>query len=228
MPKKENVRAMFNEIAPTYDKLNHTLSLNIDKIWRRKAVRRLIRNNPQTVIDIACGTGDSSIALAKAGVPRIVGLDISEGMLGIAEQKVAKTNYDIHFQLADALNLPFNDNSIDAVMIAFGVRNFENRSECLKEILRVLKPGGVLLILELSVPQNILLKSLYKVYFLHILPFIGKLVSGSKFAYNYLPHSVLNFPAPNAFMEIVRNCGYNKVIHKALTFGLCRIFEAVK
>lgn len=228
MPKKENVRAMFNEIAPTYDKLNHTLSLNIDKIWRKKAVRRLIRNNPQTVIDIACGTGDSSIALAKAGVPRVVGLDISEGMLGIAERKVAKTNYDIHFQLADALNLPFNDNSIDAVMIAFGVRNFENRSECLKEILRVLKPGGVLLILELSVPQNILLKSLYKVYFLHILPFIGKLVSGSKFAYNYLPHSVLNFPAPNAFMEIVRDCGYNKVIHKALTFGLCRIFEAVK
>lgn len=228
MPKKENIRAMFNAIAPTYDKLNHLLSLNIDKIWRRKAVKRIMQNHPQIVLDIACGTGDSSIALAQAGVPKVLGLDISEGMLKIAEQKVEQLSYDIQFQLGDAQNIPFEGESIDAVMIAFGVRNFENREECLQEIRRVLKPGGLLLILELSVPQSKLLRFFYKLYFLHILPFIGQLFSGDKSAYTYLPHSVLNFPSPAEFTKTMADCSYKQVQHKALSFGLCRIFEGTK
>lgn len=228
MPKKESIRAMFDSIAPTYDKLNHLLSLNIDKIWRKRAVERIIENRPQKVLDIACGTGDSTIALAKAGVPVVIGLDISEGMLKVAEEKVADLGYDIRFQVGDALNIPFESDSVDGVMIAFGVRNFEDREGSLKEILRVLKPGGKLLILELSVPQSKVLEFFYKLYFLHILPFIGKLLSGDKSAYTYLPHSVLNFPKPAEFMQTMADCRYKQVQHKALSFGLCRIFEGTK
>lgn len=228
MPKKESIRAMFDSIAPTYDKLNHLLSLNIDKIWRKRAVERIIENRPQKVLDIACGTGDSTIALAKAGVPVVIGLDISEGMLKVAEEKVADLGYDIRFQVGDALNIPFESDSVDGVMIAFGVRNFEDREGSLKEILRVLKPGGKLLILELSVPQSKVLEFFYKLYFLHILPFIGKLLSGDKSAYTYLPHSVLNFPKPAEFMQTMADCNYKQVQHKALSFGLCRIFEGTK
>lgn len=228
MPKKENIRAMFNDIAPSYDKLNHVLSLNIDKIWRKKAVKRLLADNPYKVLDIACGTGDSSIAIAKAGVPNVIGLDISEGMLEIAKQKAAGLDYNMEFLIGDALNLPFEDDSVDAVMIAFGVRNFEDRSACLREIRRVLKPRGRLIILELSVPRAKMLRGLYKLYFLHILPFIGKLISGNNSAYTYLPHSVLNFPAPDDFMRIMSECGYARVYHKALSLGLCRIFDAQK
>lgn len=228
MPKKENIKAMFDSIAPSYDKLNHTLSLNIDKLWRKRAVKRLMQRQPETVLDLACGTGDSSIALAKAGARRVLGIDISEGMLRIAQEKVAKTGHNISFQTGDAANLPLEDASIDAVMIAFGIRNFENRSECLKEILRVLRPGGSLHILELSVPSCAILRALYKLYFLHILPLVGKLISGDKAAYTYLPHSVIQFPVPEEFMQTIRDCGYEQVVHKSLTFGLCRIFEAAK
>lgn len=228
MPKKENIQAMFDSIAPTYDKLNHTLSLNIDKIWRKKAVSRLTNKAPQIVLDVACGTGDSSIAIAKAGVPTVVGIDISEGMLEIARIKAQKYNYDLRFDIGDAQNLPFENDSIDAALIAFGIRNFEDKATSLKEILRVLKPGAKLIILELSVPQAKFPLMMYKLYFLHILPLIGKLISGSKDAYTYLPHSVLNFPKPKQFMRIMTECGYSNVRHKALSLGLCRLFEAEK
>lgn len=229
MPKKEKIEAMFNDIAPTYDKLNHILSLNIDRLWRKKAVKRLTESGPQRVLDLACGTGDSSFALAEAGVPTVLGLDLSEGMLAVAREKAARLGFEnVSFQLEDALTMPFEDESIDAVMIAFGIRNFEDREGCLKEIRRVLRPGGRLVIVELSVPSFAPARFVYKLYFLHILPFIGKLLSGNKAAYLYLPHSVLRFPKPEEFSSTIRGCGFRSVTHKALSLGLCRIFEAAK
>ena len=238
MAEKNYVRSMFNNIAPTYDKLNHILSLNIDKIWRRKAVKRIVKNlrNSETenlktpnsqVLDMACGTADSTIALAKAGVPRVVGVDISEGMLKVGEKKIEELNLNsvISLKVEDCENLSFNDNTFDAAFIAFGIRNFEDKKKGLKELHRILKPKGLLLILELSVPQNRILLSLYKLYFLHILPFIGKKISGDNKAYTYLPQSVMNFPKPKDFLQTMEECGFNDVRQKALTFGLCRIYE---
>ena len=251
MAEKNFVRSMFNNIAPTYDKLNHILSLNIDKIWRKKAVKRIVKNlkNSETeklktnsqifsfsdsqiqkdsqVLDVACGTADSTIALAKAGVPRVVGVDISEGMLKVGEKKIEELNLNsvISLKVEDCENLSFNDNTFDAAFIAFGIRNFEDKKKGLKELHRVLKPNGHLLILELSVPQNKILLSLYKLYFLHILPFIGKKISGDNKAYTYLPQSVMNFPKPKDFLQTMEECGFKDVRQKALTFGLCRMYE---
>ncbi len=251
MAEKNFVRSMFNNIAPTYDKLNHILSLNIDKIWRKKAVKRIVKNlkNSETenlkndsqvfrfsdsqiqkdsqILDVACGTADSTIALAKAGISSVTGVDISEEMLKVGETKVAAQNLDsvITLQVEDCENLSFDDNTFDAAFIAFGIRNFEDKRNGLRELRRVLKPNGHLLILELSVPQNKILLSLYKLYFLHILPFIGKKISGDSMAYTYLPQSVMNFPKPKDFLAMMEECGFKDVRQKALTFGLCRIFE---
>ena len=247
MAEKNFVRSMFNNIAPTYDKLNHILSLNIDKIWRKKAVKRIVKNlknseseklknNSQVfrfsdsqVLDVACGTADSTIALAKAGVPRVVGVDISEGMLKVGEKKIEELNLNsvISLKVEDCENLSFGDNTFDAAFIAFGIRNFEDKKKGLKELHRVLKPNGHLLILELSVPQNKILLSLYKLYFLHILPFIGKKISGDNKAYTYLPQSVMNFPKPKDFLQTMEECGFKDVRQKALTFGLCRMYEGL-
>ena len=222
---------MFNNIAPTYDKLNHILSLNIDKIWRKKAVKRIcknLRNSEAHVLDVACGTADSSIALAKAGIPFVTGIDISEGMIKVGEEKIKSLNLNnINFKVEECENLSFEDNSFDSAFIAFGIRNFEDKKKGLNELRRVLKDKGHLLILELSVPQNKILLSLYKLYFLHILPFIGKKISGDSKAYTYLPNSVMNFPKPKEFMAIMEKCGFKNVRQKALTFGLCRIYEGV-
>ena len=251
MAEKNFVRSMFNNIAPTYDKLNHILSLNIDKIWRKKAVKRIVKNlkNSETenlktnsqilrfsdsqiqensqVLDVACGTADSTIALARAGISSVMGVDISEEMLKVGKTKVSAQNLDsvITLQVEDCENLSFDDNTFDAAFIAFGIRNFEDRRNGLRELRRVLKPNGHLLILELSVPQNKILLSLYKLYFLHILPFIGKKISGDSMAYTYLPQSVMNFPKPKDFLAMMEECGFKRVSQKALTFGLCRIFE---
>ena len=226
---------MFNNIAPTYDKLNHILSLNIDKIWRKKAVKRICKNlrNSESqnlrsahVLDVACGTADSTIALAKAGIPFVTGIDISDGMIKIGEEKIAALKIDnINLKVDDCENLSFNDNTFNSAFIAFGIRNFEDKKKGLNELRRVLKDKGHLLILELSVPQNKILLSLYKLYFLHILPFIGKKISGDSKAYTYLPQSVMNFPKPKEFMKMMEECGYKNVKQKALTFGLCRIYE---
>ena len=251
MAEKNFVRSMFNNIAPTYDKLNHILSLNIDKIWRKKAVKRIVKNlkNSETenlktnsqifsfsdsqlqkysqVLDVACGTADSTIALARAGISSVTGVDISEEMLKVGETKVAAQNLDsvITLQVEDCENLSFDDDTFDTAFIAFGIRNFEDKRNGLRELRRVLKPNGHLLILELSVPQNKILLSLYKLYFLHILPFIGKKISGDSMAYTYLPQSVMNFPKPKDFLAMMEECGFKDVRQKALTFGLCRIFE---
>ena len=237
MADKNFVRSMFNNIAPTYDKLNHILSLNIDKIWRKKAVKRIcknlrssetqkLRSSEAHVLDVACGTADSSIALAKAGIPFVTGVDISEGMIKVGEEKIKSLNLNnINLRVEDCENLSFEDNSFDSAFIAFGIRNFEDKKKGLNELRRVLKDNGHLLILELSVPQNKILLSLYKLYFLHILPFIGKKISGDSKAYTYLPNSVMNFPKPKEFMAIMEECGFKNVKQKALTFGLCRIYE---
>lgn len=236
MADKNFVRSMFNNIAPTYDKLNHILSLNIDKIWRRKAVKRICKNlrNSESqnlksahVLDVACGTADSTVALAKSGIPFVTGIDISEGMIKIGKEKIASLKLNnISLQVEDCENLSFKDNRFDAAFIAFGIRNFEDKKKGLNELRRVLKDNGHLLILELSVPQNRMLLSLYKLYFLHILPFIGKKISGDSVAYTYLPQSVMNFPKPKEFMNMMEECGFRNVRQKALTFGLCRIYEA--
>lgn len=227
MAKKSFVEKMFNDIAPTYDKLNHILSLNVDKSWRRKAVKHIVSRKPQRVLDIACGTGDFTIALAQAGVPELLGVDISEGMLEVGRRKVADLGLNIEMRVDDSEQLSLADNSVDAVSIAFGVRNFEHLQQGLNEMHRVIRPGGEVCVVELSVPQNPILLWGYKLYFLHVLPFFGGLISGNKGAYKYLPASVLNFPKPDAFCQMLREAGFRDVKARSFTFGLCRMFTGV-
>ena len=230
-----HIALMFNDIAPTYDKLNHILSLNVDKSWRRKAVRRLKKSlanisNPK-ILDVACGTADSTIQIAKTVEDaKIIGIDISDGMLKIGEEKVEKQglNDRITFSKASAENIEFQDDTFDAVFVAFGVRNFSDRSKGLTEILRVLKPNGTLMVLELSEPQNVIIRWFYNLYFKNILPFIGKRVSGNGDAYRYLQKTVERFPMPKEFMTMLETVGYQDVKHKALSCGLCRIYQAKK
>lgn len=207
--------------------------MNIDKIWRRRAVRKIDDMKQATdILDIACGTGDFSIAIAKR-MPEgshVTGLDLSEGMLAVMKEKVEHIHLTdrISMMQGDCENLPFPDNSFDRVSVAFGVRNFENREKGLTEMLRVLRPGGRLVILELSLPSNRIARSLFNLYFLHILPLIGGKVSGDKAAYSYLPASVLQFPKKKEFKAIMSNCGYVNVCHKAFTLGICRMYTGEK
>ncbi|MBP1539926.1 MAG: bifunctional demethylmenaquinone methyltransferase/2-methoxy-6-polyprenyl-1,4-benzoquinol methylase UbiE [Prevotella sp.] len=228
MAKKEFVEQMFDDIAPTYDKLNHILSLNVDKGWRRKAVRRIVATRPTHVLDVACGTGDFAIALAKAGVERVTGVDISQGMLDVGIDKVKALGLNIEMHVDDCEHLSIADDTFDAVSVAFGVRNFEHLQQGLNEMQRVLRPGGLVCIVELSVPSNRLLLWGYKLYFLHILPFIGRVVSGNGSAYRYLPESVLRFPKPDKVCQMLTEAGFRDVEAKAFTFGLCRMFTGIK
>lgn len=218
---------MFNDIAPTYDKLNHILSLNVDKSWRRKAVEHIVSRKPRRVLDIACGTGDFTIALAKAGVPEVLGVDISEGMLEVGRKKVADLGLNIEMKVDDSESLSLPDNSVDAVSVAFGVRNFEHLQQGLNEMHRVIRPDGEVCVVELSVPQNPILLWGYKLYFLHVLPFFGGLISGNKGAYKYLPNSVLHFPKPDAFCKMLETAGFKEVKARSFTFGLCRMFTGI-
>ena len=230
MAKKSYIVRLFDDIAPTYDKLNHILSLNIDKSWRSKSVRQIMSGNPKVVLDIACGTGDFSIELAQKGVEKVIGVDISEGMMKIGMEKVNALGLSdrISMHVDDSESLSLADNSVDAVSVAFGVRNFEHLQLGLNEMNRVIRPGGTVNVLELSVPSNPVLLWGYKLYFLHILPFFGGLVSGNKDAYKYLPVSVLNFPKPAVFMSMLETAGFREVKQRSFTFGLCRLFTGVK
>ena len=219
---------MFDSIAKDYDSLNHIMSLSIDKIWRKKAIRKIkdAGDSPR-VLDVACGTGDFSIAIAKAiGNGKVIGVDISKEMLEVMRRKVLKNNLEsiISQEVGDGENLRFPEDSFDRVVNAFGIRNFEDRDKGLKEALRVLKPGGRLVILELSRPQNRIIRWFYDLYFLNILPKIGGKVSGDKKAYMYLPASVKAFPGKKEFMEQMRKAGFVNITHRALTFGICRMY----
>ena len=230
-----HIASMFDDIAPTYDKLNHILSLNVDKSWRRKAVKRLKKSlenfsNPE-ILDVACGTADSTVQIAKSiENASIYGVDISDGMLKIGEEKVRKLELSdrISFSKSPAENIDFQDNTFDAVFVAFGVRNFSDRMKGLGEIMRVLKTNGTLMVLELSEPQNVIVRWSYNLYFKNILPFIGKRVSGNAGAYRYLQQTVEKFPMPKEFMDMLKSIGYQDVKHKALSCGLCRIYQANK
>ena len=290
---------MFDSIAGDYDALNHILSLDVDKIWRKKALKQIVdAPAPARVLDLACGTGDFSIAIAKAlsrshkrvGTPieahakasvkapveapvkapveapvkapveapakapveaqvtstgfvtgdsgrsdlmtkgHVTGVDLSEGMLAVMREKVAKAGLTemISIEEGDGENLRFPDNTFDRVTIAFGIRNFEDRPKGLREMLRVLKPGGRLVILELSRPENKIIRWFYDLYFLHILPKVGGKVSGDKAAYAYLPASVAAFPGKKAFMATMREAGFRAVTHKAFTLGICRMYTGEK
>lgn len=231
MAKKEGVKKMFDNIAPDYDKLNHILSLNIDKNWRKKTVRELAdESRPLNVLDVACGTGDFTIEIARKAPEgsTVVGVDISDGMISVGLEKLAKLGIDATLKVADCEALPYEDNTFDRISVGFGVRNFEHLELGLSEMYRVLTPGGKLVILELSVPSNAFIRWCYKLYFLKILPFIGGLVSGDRSAYEYLPASVLRFPAPDKFMAIMKSAGFDIVEHKALTLGVCRMYIGKK
>ena len=231
MPKKEKIQAMFDGIAPSYDKLNHIMSLNVDKLWRKKALKEIVDGTSQQILDVACGTGDSTIAIAKVAGPgsMVTGADISEGMMALVMEKAAHEGVHdrIRLKMADAEAMPFPDDSFHRVTCAFGVRNFEHKELGLKEFHRVLKPGGKAIILELSVPENKTARWFYDLYFMHILPFIGGLVSGNKVAYKYLPASVHAFPKPEAFCTMMQEAGFRNVSFKTFTLGLCRMFIGV-
>jgi len=228
--KKEQVAEMFDNISARYDLLNHVLSLSIDKGWRKKVVAMVSRKQPKLILDVATGTADLAIALEKTHADKITGIDISAGMLEVGRKKVADKGLSqiITLEQADSENLPFPDDSFDAITVAFGVRNFENLEKGLREMNRVLKPEGHLLVLEFSQPQKFPMKQLYNFYFKNILPGIGKLVSKDARAYSYLPESVQAFPHGLAFMEILSRCGYEQGERIPLTFGIASIYEGIK
>lgn len=225
-----SIAELFNQIAPKYDFLNHFLSLNIDKGWRRKAIRGHITDKMQRVLDVACGTGDFSIEIVEAGAQNVVGIDIAEKMVEIGVKKVAKRHLQdkIHLQTGNCTALPFDDHTFDAATVAFGVRNFEQRIQSLQEIYRVLKTGAPLIILEFSQPQHFPIKQLYHFYFKKILPTIGGKISGNKSAYEYLPASVYAFPQGEEFLKELANCNFSHLNQKRLSFGIASVYYAQK
>ena len=227
MPKKEKIQKMFDGIAPSYDRLNHIMSLGIDRLWRKRMLRSLSPAIPGKALDVACGTGDSAIELARAG-STVTGADISIGMMDLVMEKAAKAGVSSRISLvvADAEALPFAEGGFDALSCCFGVRNFEHKEMALEEFKRVLRPGGKLAVLELSVPQNIVLGWLYDLYFMHILPWVGGIISGDRAAYRYLPSSVHAFPPPQEFCGMLREAGFASVSHRSLSLGLCRLYTA--
>ncbi|MBE6215139.1 MAG: bifunctional demethylmenaquinone methyltransferase/2-methoxy-6-polyprenyl-1,4-benzoquinol methylase UbiE [Bacteroidales bacterium] len=231
MAKKEGIRKLFDNIASDYDRLNHILSLNIDKVWRRKAVRQIADESyAMKVLDVACGTGDFTIEIARkvASGSEVTGVDISEGMMAVGRDKIRKAGVSAQLCAADCEALPYEDNSFDRISAGFGVRNFEHIDIGLGEMFRVLKKDGKLVILELSVPSNPVIRWCYKLYFLKILPAVGGLVSGDRGAYEYLPASVLRFPPPEQFIQMMRTAGFATVEHTPLTFGICRMYVGKK
>jgi len=228
--KKQQVEQMFDNIAPKYDFLNHFLSLGIDRIWRRKAVRMLKTYKPGKLLDVASGTGDFAVAAVKSGASEIVGFDLSAEMIKVGQQKVKQLSLDhlISFQKGDSEKMPFEDASFDAITVGFGVRNFENLEAGLDEFFRVLKKGGVAVVLEFSKPRHFPFRQLYKFYFFKILPFVGGLISKDADAYGYLPESVMAFPDGDDFLNILKQRGFESVSQKRLTFGIATIYMAVK
>ena len=228
--KKDQVAVMFNNIAKKYDFLNHFLSLGIDKLWRNKVVSILKKYHPKTILDIATGTGDLAITALKLNPDKITGIDISTGMLKIGNEKIRRKKLGNIIELleGDSENIQFPDQSFDAAIVAFGVRNFENLQKGLHEIYRVLKPGTPFIILEFSKPCKFPVKQAYNIYFTNILPLIGKLFSKDNSAYTYLPQSVNAFPEGNACLKELKTVGFKSVNEKRLSFGIASIYVAEK
>lgn len=221
---------MFNSIAGRYDFLNHFLSMNIDYLWRKKVISLLKPYQPQRILDIATGTADLAIQASTLKPKQIIGIDISEEMLKIGQKKLSDKNKECLIQLmtADAENMPFENGSFDACMVAFGVRNFENLKQGLSEMHRVLEPNGKVVILEFSKPTQFPVKQIYGFYFKRILPFVGKLVSKSNDAYMYLPDSVSKFPDKAKFMMLLKEVGFKEVSAHKLSFGIASIYFGIK
>lgn len=249
MPRKENIQQMFDSIAPGYDAFNHLTSMGADRCWRRRALREVV--GPR-VLDEACGTGDFAIAIAKklakveiagqagndgkgsAGSWSVTGVDISEGMLEVMRRKVAEAGLDdagcgsVSAETGDCCALRYADASFDTVTVAFGVRNFEDREKALAEVLRVLRPGGRFVMLELGIPRNPVVRAAYKFYFTRIMPAVGAGISKDKAAYRYLPASVLDFPKPEEWMATMQKAGFAQVRHRSLSLGICNLFTGVR
>lgn len=228
--KKQQVATMFNNISSNYDLLNRVLSAGIDTIWRKKAIKKLKSEQPKVILDVATGTGDLAIESLSLSPTKVVGVDISAGMLEVGKKKIAAKNLSskVFLELGDSENLHFDDNTFDAVTVAFGVRNFENLQKGLSEIRRVLKPGGTLVVLEFSKPEVFPFKQIYNFYFKNILPFIGKIISSDNSAYTYLPESVQEFPYGKSFTDILNQLEYKSAQCDTLTFGISSIYTAKK
>ena len=229
--KGKLVETMFDNIAPTYDTLNHRLSWDIDKYWRKKAVKALVPYSPKKILDIATGTGDFAILSAEMLKPaRLVGADISEGMMEIGRKKVTEKGLQdiISFEKEDCLHLSYADNTYDAVTAAFGIRNFSNLDQGLKEMCRVLKTGGHLSIVELTTPVSFPMKQLFHIYSHTVLPVYGRLISKDTSAYSYLTKTIEAFPQGEQMVEILRKAGFREASFKRLTFGICTMYFATK
>lgn len=228
--KKEQVQHMFDTISGNYDGMNRVISFGVDTVWRKKVIRLVSDKQPLHALDIATGTGDLAISMAQKGIQNIVGLDLSHGMLEVAQKKIDAKNLkgQIKMVQGDSEALPFDENSFDAITVAFGVRNFEHLENGLNEIYRVLKPGGIFVVLETSVPTKTPFKQGYKIYSQRILPTLGKLFSKDKSAYKYLSDSAAAFPYGEKFNNILRKIGFTSVKDAPQTFGVATIYTASK
>lgn len=228
--KKEQVAKMFDTISGNYDNLNRVISFGIDVKWRKKVLQIVTRKNPENILDIATGTGDLAILMAKTNAKKIIGLDISIGMLDVGRKKIAQRNLDTRIEmiLGDSEQMPFEDNTFDAITVAFGIRNFENLEKGLTEILRILKPNGVFVILETSIPEKAIYKHGYSFYTKNILPIIGKIFSKDNSAYGYLQESAANFPYGEVLNNILRKIGFIDIVALPQTFGVATIYTASK
>ncbi|MDM1397334.1 bifunctional demethylmenaquinone methyltransferase/2-methoxy-6-polyprenyl-1,4-benzoquinol methylase UbiE [Myroides odoratimimus] len=228
--KKQQVEQMFDTISGNYDNLNRMISLGTDQGWRRKVLKLVSEQKPNTILDIATGTGDLAILLSKTEAAKITGLDLSAGMLEVGKQKIKALNLDNRIEMVqgDSENLPFEDNTFDAITVGFGIRNFEDLEKGLSEILRVLKPGGIFVILETSVPTKFPFKQGYFFYTQNVMPFMGKLFSKDQKAYKYLSDSAKNFPFGEALNNILRKVGFKDVKHLPQTMGIATIYSSSK
>ncbi|MCU0393146.1 MAG: bifunctional demethylmenaquinone methyltransferase/2-methoxy-6-polyprenyl-1,4-benzoquinol methylase UbiE [Thermoflexibacter sp.] len=228
--KKEQVAQMFDNISPKYDLLNRVLSMGIDISWRKKAIKMLEQERPKLILDVATGTADFALEALSLNPDKIIGVDISEGMLALGKEKIKKMGLEdkIELQMGDSEKLLFDDDTFDAVIVSFGVRNFENLEKGLQDICRVLKKGGTLIVLEFSQPQGTVFRNLYHFYSKYILPTIGRLISKDNAAYTYLPESVKAFPYGKEFLAIMGKVGFVKTEAKELTLGISSIYKGKK
>ncbi|HLV43187.1 MAG TPA: bifunctional demethylmenaquinone methyltransferase/2-methoxy-6-polyprenyl-1,4-benzoquinol methylase UbiE [Brumimicrobium sp.] len=228
--KKEEVAEMFDNISAKYDFLNHFLSLGIDHLWRRRAINMLKASAPKKVIDLATGTGDFALAALKLNPEKVVGVDISKGMLAKGREKIKKKGKEdiITMVYGDSEELPFEDNEFDALTVGFGVRNYENLEKGLAEMLRVIAPGGKAVILEFSKPKKFPVKQFFEFYSKYIIPILGKSISKDSAAYEYLPESVAAFPEGQAFIDILNKVGYKNTSSRLVSGGIATIYTGIK